>query len=336
MVSPDFSKQTLDILARRARFQCSNPDCGVHTTGPNSDPEKATTIGEAAHIFGAKPGSMRFDAAMSDVTRSSITNGIWLCRNCHGHIDRDEANFPAILLFAWRKEHEERMLLELGTRGERIRHEVEKASLHFLAGYPQIIQRIVADRPVGWEWRLAAELLRHLTTPQIKRFNNLVAGHYYRAYPRVKSEDFTGWLSERTHVMSKLTGPLVHLYQRLTESFGKPGEPGDAEEINDVCKLISEMIGEMINHEEVLRFTLIPDEGGELRTLLIDAIGGNLKTLVELPEALDGAVALIGTDHGGTVEEPRIVKWKATFELPEDFVSRFEEAVQRFGQAVGT
>ncbi len=277
---------------------------------------------------------MRFDGAMSDVTRSSITNGIWLCANCHGHIDRDEVMFPAPLLFAWRKDHEERMLLELGTRGDRIRHEVEQASLHFLNGYPQIIQRIGDDKPVGWEWRLAAELLRYLTTPQIKRYNNLVAGHYFRAHPRVKAEDFMGWLSERTHVMSKLTGPLVHLYERLTLSFGNHGEPGNAEEIHDVCKLLSDMIAEMINHEEVLRFTFIPEEGEELRTLLIDAIGGNLESLVQVPEALDAAVALIGTDHGGTAEEPHIVKWIVPFELPPDFGSRFEAAIQRYGQAV--
>ncbi|RVT84084.1 hypothetical protein DXV76_10310 [Rhodobacteraceae bacterium CCMM004] len=149
MANPDFSKRTIDTLARRARFQCSNPDCRAQTVGPNTDPEKATLIGEAAHIAGAKPGTARYDPAMSDVTRGEITNGIWLCRNCHGQTDRDEAKFPTELLFAWRKDHEERAARELGTRGDRIRHEIEMADLDFLAGYPAIIQRIVIDKPEG-------------------------------------------------------------------------------------------------------------------------------------------------------------------------------------------
>ena len=122
MAIPDFSKQMIETLARRARFQCSNPDCGAQTVGPNSDPNKATMIGEAAHVHGAKSGSMRYDVTMSDVTRAAITNGIWLCRNCHGKIDRDAVKYPVDLLFAWRKAHEDRVLRELGTPGDRIRY----------------------------------------------------------------------------------------------------------------------------------------------------------------------------------------------------------------------
>ena len=61
MEAPDFIKKIVEVLAKRVRFQCSNCDCGVQTVGPNSDPEKATTIGEAAHIMGAKLGSARYD-----------------------------------------------------------------------------------------------------------------------------------------------------------------------------------------------------------------------------------------------------------------------------------
>jgi hypothetical protein len=97
MAIPAFRKYKIETLAKRVRFQCSNPDCGVHTVGPNTDRDKATTIGEAAHIHGAKPGSMRYDTGMSDASRAEITNGIWLCRNCHGKIDRDENEYSVDL-----------------------------------------------------------------------------------------------------------------------------------------------------------------------------------------------------------------------------------------------
>lgn len=327
---PDFTKATLDILARRARFQCSNPDCRIHTVGPNTDPEKATTIGEGAHIRGAKAGSARYDATMSDVTRASITNGIWLCRNCHADIDRDEDKYQPNLLYAWRKKHEEYISIELGTPGERIRYEVEMAKFDFLRGYPEIIQRIAIDKPAGWEWRLAAELMRHLNKPEFKRLRNLRSGHYYRPHPRVRSDEFIGWVAERTHVMSNLIGPLVHLFDRLTKSFGKPGEPGDAEEMHDVCILIRDMLREIVDHEEALRFTNLPEEGGELRSILMDAIGQNAARLEELPAKLDEVIALIPTDHGGTEENPKVVTWIVPFEVSDGFVESFEDALLRY------
>ncbi|QSW88265.1 MULTISPECIES: hypothetical protein [Flavobacterium] len=45
-MNPDFNKTTIDTLAKRAGYKCSNPDCRVNTIGPNSDPEKSTKIGE--------------------------------------------------------------------------------------------------------------------------------------------------------------------------------------------------------------------------------------------------------------------------------------------------
>ena len=112
---PDFNKKTIDILAKRAAYKCSNPDCRVNTIGPNSDPEKATTIGEAAHIFGAREGSKRYDLSMTDSFRAEITNAIWLCRNCHKLIDTDEQKYSTNILFAWRAKHEEFIASDLGS-----------------------------------------------------------------------------------------------------------------------------------------------------------------------------------------------------------------------------
>jgi hypothetical protein len=330
MPSPDFSKQTIDTLAKRARFQCSNPDCGVQTIGPNSDQGKATLIGEAAHIYGARLDSARHDATMSDVTRAAITNAIWLCRNCHGIIDRDATQFPAELLLIWRRTHEEYVLRELGTRGERLRYEVALEQLDFLSSFPQRIQRIVIDKPEGWEWRFVADLMRHLNNSEFKRLRNLRDGHYFRPYARVKSSELLGWITERTHVMSKLIPPLAHLLDRLTKSFGLPGEPADSEEMFDVCKLIHIMLAEMVTHEEILQFTQIPAEAEELRAILADIVGSNTEGIAELPTKLDEMVALIGTDHGGTKENPRIVTWQVPFSVPNEANHKFELALDRY------
>ncbi|WP_150111222.1 hypothetical protein [Mesorhizobium opportunistum] len=330
MTVPDFSKSTIDTLAKRARFQCSNPDCGAQTVGPNSDPAKATTIGEAAHIMGAQPGAVRYEAGMSDTTRSAITNGIWLCRNCHGQIDRDATKYPTELLYAWRKDHEDRVALELGTRGDRIRHETEMASLDFLSRYPPIIQRIVIDKPDGWEWRFVAELMRHLNKPQFKRLRNLLAGHYYIPQSRIQRDQFPNWIAERTHVMSKLISPLAALLDRLTASWGAPGQPADIEEMHDVCILIRDALAVIVDFEESMYFAHIPEEGEAIRTVLTNAVGRNAAKLAEIPEKLDEMVAMIATDHGGTAEKPLIIHWTVPFDLPDDFNERFNEALREY------
>ena len=107
------------------------------------------------------------------------------------------------------------------------------------------------------------------------------------------------------------------------------------EEIHDVCVLLSQMMAEIVNHEEALRFTLVPEEGEDLRQLLVDALGRNLLGLAEVTAVLDEAVSMIGTDHGGTKKEPRIVQWIVKFELPEDFVETYQAAFRRYEHAIG-
>src|SRR5690348_6684942 len=94
-----FSAETIALLGKRAALRCSNPDCGVLTTGPTTDTSGATNIGEAAHIYGRTEDAARYDVRMSAGERADLTNGIWLCRNCHKQIDSDETRFPAALLF---------------------------------------------------------------------------------------------------------------------------------------------------------------------------------------------------------------------------------------------
>ena len=100
-MNPRFNSKTIDALAKRSAYRCSNPDCRVLTVGPNEVADKATIVGEAAHIYAAKHGGPRFREDMNDAARAEISNGIWLCRNCHGKVDRDPGRYPADLLFRW-------------------------------------------------------------------------------------------------------------------------------------------------------------------------------------------------------------------------------------------
>jgi len=98
----NFTKPTIDILAKRVGFICSNPECKKHTVGPNKIEDKATLIGIAAHITAASPGGPRYDENLTIEQRKHIRNGIWLCSNCATLIDKDENAFTITLLQEWK------------------------------------------------------------------------------------------------------------------------------------------------------------------------------------------------------------------------------------------
>lgn len=67
-----------------------------------------------AHIAAAASGGPRYDASMTAEERSSATNGMWLCSNCHDTIDRDSVTYPTPALKKMKKDAEDRVRKELG------------------------------------------------------------------------------------------------------------------------------------------------------------------------------------------------------------------------------
>lgn len=104
----NFDKATIDALAKRAAYICSNPDCKALTIAPTSgDEEKFIYIGKAAHITAAAEGGPRYDPNLSQEARKSISNGIFLCSSCADMIDKNNgSDFSTELLRGWKLEHE--------------------------------------------------------------------------------------------------------------------------------------------------------------------------------------------------------------------------------------
>lgn len=109
----DFALRTIDALAKRVGYRCSNPSCRRKTIGPGSDETSAASIGTAAHITAASGLGPRYDSSIRPSERSHISNGIWLCADCGRMIDSDPNRFSVELLRRWKKIAENEALAEL-------------------------------------------------------------------------------------------------------------------------------------------------------------------------------------------------------------------------------
>lgn len=324
-----FKRATVDILAKRSGYICSNPDCQKSTVGPNDDPVKSTTIGEAAHIFGQREGSARFRKTMSDMARAEITNGVWLCRNCHKLVDCDENQYPAELLFKWRENQENSAASKLGKRSEAIRLQVSREAIENFERLPSIVQRILVDKPEAWEWRLTAELMRHFNEPVFKRYTALNKELYTRPIEYVEADQVFNWAQQKIADMPTMVGPLSGLLSKLNDDWGAQGEPGDANAILETCELIGDALSRILDFEEAIYFAHLPESNERLQQLLKDALGSQMEKFRDLPDDLDRMVAMLDTDHGGTKEKPTIVKNTLVFELPNGWDRKVQKELKR-------
>lgn len=113
MARASFSETTRRILAQRAAYRCSSPNCNRLTIGPGSKDDQVENTGKAAHIFSASKGGPRGQATLSTAQLKSPTNGIWMCGHHADLIDKNSGKrFPAPVIKSWKALHEHRVAYE--------------------------------------------------------------------------------------------------------------------------------------------------------------------------------------------------------------------------------
>jgi len=321
MTDGRFSKAVVDVLAKRAGNVCSNPECGALTVGPAGEEDRAVIVGEAAHIYGARLRSARFDEEMNNAERSDITNGIWLCRNCHKIIDADRGEYPPELLFEWRRDHERSVLERLGKAGV-LRQKVIDRRLEGFENVGYLAQQIIIDKPDYWEYKLTAELLRASLNPIRKRWEALTQRHYALSTTELSREKAMSWFSAVMNDAGGQTAALNGLLNgELQASWGPDGEPGDEHEILRVCGLIAEACQRLLEWEEKVRFVSFEEPLEEMPGVIQGACGPNLAKVCEIPNWLS---SIFKNDPPDGSYEMQLV-----FELPDGWEERIDTAIKQ-------
>lgn len=333
--SPDasdrFSKQTVETLAKRAGNTCSNPDCKAPTSGPSDEPSRAVNVGEAAHIYGARPGSARFRAEMTSAERSEITNGVWLCRNCHRQVDENHSAFSADMLFVWRQTHEAVTAAALGKANV----EVRRKALSRIPGFEQIsylAQQILIDKPDLWEFKLSVELLRAGLEPLLWRWRSLQQNLYHRPGQRIEREQLLHWYQDQIKSLPRQIEALDGLLNReLQAAWGPPGTAGSELAIVRTTGLLVEACAAILQWEEQVRFANLPSDFDECRALLCGIGGRMLEATFSVPEKM-GSLLADDTARGTHVID-------VVFDLPprwsENISRSFERAMHQVYGAIG-
>jgi hypothetical protein len=323
---PDFSKWTVDTLSKRASLQCSNPSCRVGTTGPAEADDVVTSIGSAAHIHGARAGSKRFRADLTERQRAELHNGIWVCRNCHAQIDSDEVKYPAALLFKWRRLHEKYVRNKLGRRGNFSVLEFSDDQLQEFATDTERANRILRDRPMGWEHRLTAELLTTYLKEPLRRWRDLSGGLYTKPNIVLKSDYYIDWFREQMSASSALVGPFQKLItNELARCWGPPAVPGDPLEIKHVCALIAEATTRGVQWEEQVQFVSVPEAFIELHRHLPGLFGSQIVKLDGIPGILNDLVDWAELNP----DQQRVFEHTIVFEITDERAAKIELEINK-------
>ncbi|PKP60386.1 MAG: HNH endonuclease [Candidatus Altiarchaeales archaeon HGW-Altiarchaeales-1] len=96
----------IKILCIRSGNRCAFPGCNTILVQNSTQFDKESIIGEITHIKGKRPGSARYDPAMSDKERNSYNNLILLCNNHHQLIDDQKMTYTIEKLHAIKNQHE--------------------------------------------------------------------------------------------------------------------------------------------------------------------------------------------------------------------------------------
>lgn len=171
-----------------------------------------------------------------------------------------------------------------------------------------LARQIVADKPKHWEYKLVAELLRCGLGPIRLNWNALKRSRM----SAFMDTEVLSWLSSKLSDLENQVSVLGgFLNTELAISLGPPGQPGDELAILNVCNLLVNACARVLEWEESVRFSLLPDGLERVKGFLVGAGGRNIEKILEIPGWMSEIISQ--ENPSGTYS------FKVVFDLPDDW-----------------
>lgn len=122
------------------------------------------------------------------------------------------------------------------------------------AAEPEYITRIAVDKGELWEYKLACALLKDRSRKIDERFIELESGFVVRRTKYLPSFDTLNYIQDLLDDMKNTVDAMKQVLLELTNSFGPPGIPGDAEKIKLACDNLYSLFLTLFEWELDVRF----------------------------------------------------------------------------------
>jgi hypothetical protein len=291
LIKNEFDSKTKDILAKRANLKCSNLDCGIPTSGPHTEKHRSINIGEAAHIKGANPGSARYEANMSPIERSSIINGIWLCRKCARLIDTDPYKYSVEVLYEWKSVHESNVDLELN--GNNWQRKIRERGLEDFKNESVLARQIVFDKPKHWELLLISELFKTKLNTVTQDYIDLHRGLKFKFSRNIKNNEVLVWfglkIDDFTGILKIITESINY---DLIDSIGVIGHLGDQNKILKTVNTIIKALNFFIEWERDLLYSKFSEEVKPVQEIMVGWTKPFIDETYKIPNELERILSL--------------------------------------------
>ena len=176
--------------------------------------------------------------------------------------------------------------------------------------------------------------MRYLNAPHLRKLKDLRSNLYLKPQNHIEEEDAFNWIGLRLTEATNLIEPLVNLIDELNKAWGEPRVAGDISEIHHVCSLISDYLEQIVQYEELINFTNVPEEYEKLRFLLKNNVGEQALKVETIPERLDHILTLLAEDKdkNSNNNEPLLIEETIVLELPENWEEEFHEELHLVGR----
>jgi hypothetical protein len=225
------------------------------------------------------------------------------------------------LLFQWRRIHEAAVLDRLGKPGDRLREKVRSQHIEEFADTSYLAQQIILDKPLHWEYKLTAEILRAEFGPVAIRWDQLKRGMYVSRSSLISSDQVLDWLKAKMNDNLKMVNAMHPLLDDLKQAWGDPGFPGNEKHIVAVSRLIGGVAARLLEWEEEIRFSHVPTKYAELADMFKGMGGKHLAEIFRIPAEI---AKVFDEENPLSYHHVNLV-----FTVPPNFMSDFTAAWQR-------